>query len=132
MPSVADLVEPHLLLNLATHATLRLGREIAAADAVEFMDFTPLLVRGRVGGPRTTSQRRTTELRSDNRVLRWSCSCSRKGMFCKHCVALAIAISDKAPKLRGRTESALVDRVVVPGGGIEPPTRGFSIRCSTN
>ena len=22
--------------------------------------------------------------------------------------------------------------VVVPGGGIEPPTRGFSIRCSTN
>jgi hypothetical protein len=28
---------------------------------------------------------------------------------------------------RGRPEKA-----VVPGGGFEPPTRGFSIRCSTN
>ena len=25
-----------------------------------------------------------------------------------------------------------IEELVVPRGGIEPPTRGFSIRCSTN
>jgi hypothetical protein len=33
----------------------------------------------------------------------------------------------------GDTRRATISRIkVVPGGGIEPPTRGFSIRCSTN
>ena len=102
MPSVADLVEPHLLSDLATPSALRLGREIAAADAVEFVEFGPLLVRAKVGGPLTTSQRRTTELRSDDGVLAWTCTCSRRSMFCKHCVALAIATWDKAPNRRQR------------------------------
>ena len=100
MPSVADLVEPHLLSRLATPSTLRLGREIAAADAVKFVEFGPLLVRAMVGGPLTASQRRTTELRSEDGALAWTCTCSRKAMFCKHCVALAIATPDKEPKRR--------------------------------
>ena len=103
MPSVADLVDPDRLTDLATPATLRLGRELAAADAVEFLDFGPLLVRAKVGGSRTASQRRTTELRLDDGVLAWSCSCSRKAMFCKHCVAVAFATWEQAPKRPQRT-----------------------------
>lgn len=102
MPSVVDLIDPRRLPDVATPATLRLGREIVMADAVEFVDFGPLLVRARVGGPKATSQRRTTELRSDDGVLAWSCTCSRKAMFCKHCAALAIATWN-APKRPQRT-----------------------------
>jgi len=101
MPSVADLVEPDRLPDLATPANLRLGREIAAAGAVEFLDFGPLLVRGKVGGPATNSQTRTTELRSVGAQLEWVCTCSSDtALFCKHCVALAMATWNKAPKRR--------------------------------
>ena len=92
MPSVADFVEPDRLPDLATPANLRLGREIAAAGAVEFLDFGPLLVRGKVGGPATNSQTPTTELRSVGAQLEWVCTCSSDtALFCKHCVALAMA-----------------------------------------
>ena len=92
MPSVADFVEPDRLPDLATPANLRLGREIAATGAVEFLDFGPLLVRGKVGGPATNSQTRTTELRSVGAQLEWVCTCSSDtALFCKHCVALAMA-----------------------------------------
>jgi uncharacterized Zn finger protein len=100
MPSVADLVEPARLSEFATPATLRLGREIAAAAAVEFLSFGPLVVRAKVGGAEGKSQKRTTELRSVAGLLEWSCTCRRNGKFCKHCVALAIATWDKAPKRR--------------------------------
>ena len=76
MPSVADLVEPDRLPDLATPANLRLGREIAAAGAIEFLDFGPMLVRGKVGGPAINSQTRTTELRSVGGQLQWVCTCS--------------------------------------------------------
>jgi len=103
MPSVADLVEPTRLSDLATPANLRLGREIAAAGAVELLDFGPLLVRGKVGGLAANSQTRTTELRSAGGQLEWSCTCSSDAtLFCKHCVALAIAAFEKAPKRRGK------------------------------
>jgi|SRR5690242_10505904 uncharacterized Zn finger protein len=100
MTSVADLVEPDRLLKLATLSNLRLGREIAAAGTIEMLDFGPLVVRAKVGGPKANSQRRTTELRSVNGTLEWSCSCSRKGQFCKHCAALAIATWENSPKRR--------------------------------
>ena len=101
MPSVADLVEPDRLSNLATPATHRLGREIVAAGAVELLDFEPLRVRGKVGGPAANSQTRTTELRSAGGQLEWSCTCSSDtALFCKHCVALALTAWEKAPKRR--------------------------------
>ena len=100
MPSVADLVEPARLPDLATPANLRLGREIADADAIEMLTFGPRLVRAKVGGPRVNTHRRTTELRSAGGALEWSCTCSRKGLFCKHCVALAITTWDTAPTRR--------------------------------
>lgn len=91
MPSVADLVEPIALDALATPATFRLGREIAAQRGVELIEFGPLRVRAHVGGVPSSETRRTTELRVDGKTLDWSCTCTGRGdNFCKHCVALAI------------------------------------------
>lgn len=99
MPSVADLVEPARLTDLATPATLRLGREIVAAGAVELLEFGPLRVRGKIGGPAANSQTRTTELRSVGGQLEWSCTCSSDTTrFCKHCVALAVTTWEQSPK----------------------------------
>ena len=101
MPSVADLVAPARLSDLTTPATLRLGRAIAAAGAVELLDFGPLRVRGKVGGPAANSQTRTTELRSAGGQLEWSCTCSSDtALFCKHCVALALTVWESAPGRR--------------------------------
>jgi hypothetical protein len=36
-------------------------------------------------------------------------------------------VADRKPKLL-----FFKGKVVVPRGGFEPPTRGFSVRCSTN
>jgi uncharacterized Zn finger protein len=95
MPSVADLVKPTALETLATPATLRLGREIAAQGGVEFLESGPLKVRAHVGKVPGSQTRRTTELRTDGKELSWSCTCTRKpDNFCKHCAALAIATWD--------------------------------------
>ena len=96
MPSVADLIHPTRLPELATPATLRLGRELAASGAVQLLEVTPHLVRGKVGGA-GGSQLRTTELRVVNGALEWSCTCTGKTLFCKHCAALAIALWDQPP-----------------------------------
>lgn len=101
MPSVADLVGPAALESLATPATLRLGREIAAQGGVELIEFGPLKVRAHVGKVPSSETRRTTELRVDGETLDWSCTCTRKAdNFCKHCVALALVTWERAPKRR--------------------------------
>ena len=100
MTSVADLIEPARLPELATPSNLRLGREIAAAGVVSALDFGPLLVRAKVGGGEANSQRRTTELRVAGGQLEWSCTCSSRATFCKHCVALALVAWNTAPKRR--------------------------------
>jgi uncharacterized Zn finger protein len=101
MPSVADLVDPQALEALATPATLRLGREIAAQGGVEMLEFGPLKARAHVGKVRSSETRRTTELRVEGKALDWSCTCTSKpDNFCKHCAALAVVIWEKAPKRR--------------------------------
>lgn len=98
MKFVADYVSPEALRSLATPSNLRLGREIARSGGVEVVEFTPLLVIARVqpkGG-----QRRTVELRSEEKGLAWKCTCTRRGLFCKHCVAAAIVTWEKAPGRR--------------------------------
>jgi uncharacterized Zn finger protein len=78
---------------LARPANLRLGREIVAAGGVEFQEFGPSRVSAKVTGV----QRRNVELISDQGELRWRCSCTKTpGLFCKHCVAAALAIGEKA------------------------------------
>jgi uncharacterized Zn finger protein len=92
--SVADLVPPAVVEKLATRANLRLGREIVASGDVEFLKFSPSRVQAKVTGV----QRRSVELLSDHGELRWRCSCSKKlDLFCKHCVAAALATWERAP-----------------------------------
>ena len=109
MSSIVDLVEPTHLDHLATPANLRLGRAIAAEGGVEILDFGTCRVTARV----SNGQRRTVELSSTPQGLQWRCTCSRRAdLFCKHCVAVAVAAWEEAPPLGrgsdpGTPESAL-------------------------
>jgi uncharacterized Zn finger protein len=95
--SVADLVAEAALRALATPSNLRLGREIAAAGGVELVEAMPLRVVAKVSG----GQRRTVELASRGDGLGFTCTCSKKpGLFCKHCVALALVTSERSPPAR--------------------------------
>lgn len=97
MPSIVDLVQPHLLAGLATPANLRLGREIADQGGVALQTATPMRVEAKVGGVAAAGQRRTVELAAEPGGLRWSCACSRRAdLFCKHCVAAAMVALQKA------------------------------------
>jgi uncharacterized Zn finger protein len=95
MPSVADLVEPSAIEKLAIPSNIRLGRELAAQGAVEFLEFGPLIVKAKV----RINQTRTVELRSSRGKLVWKCTCrSHADVFCKHSVAVALKTREKAPK----------------------------------
>ncbi len=97
MSSVADLVEPSAIERLAIPSNIRLGRELAARGAVEFLEFGPLAVKAKV----RINQTRTVELRSQKGKLAWRCTCSSHAdVFCKHCVAVALVTWEKAPKRR--------------------------------
>ena len=98
MKSVADYVSPESLRSLATPANLRLGEEIAKDEGVELVEFSPQLVTARVR-PRG-GLRRTVELRSTEEGLTWRCTCTRRGLFCKHCVAAALTTRKKSPARR--------------------------------
>ena len=103
MSSVVDLIEPDHLNHLATPANLRLGREIASQGGVEFLDFGTCRVAARV----SNGQRRSVELSSTPQGLEWRCSCTRQaGLFCKHCVAVAVATWEEAPPLGQRSDVA--------------------------
>jgi len=103
MSSVVDLVEPGHLAHLATPANLRLGREIAARSGVEILDFGTCRVTARV----SNGQRRRVELSSTPQGLEWRCTCTKRpDLFCKHCVAVAVATWDEAPPLGERSDLA--------------------------
>lgn len=89
MPSVAALVTPDALVLLAQPANLRLGRRIVSEGEVELLTVHEDRVVGRVGD----EQRRTTTLTIAKGDLHWRCTCtSDTELFCKHCVALALAV----------------------------------------
>jgi uncharacterized Zn finger protein len=93
MSALADLLAPDALAKLSTPANLRLGRAIADEGGVEFTGVEPANVTARVGGTPAAPQRRTVELNAASGKLEWSCACTRRGdLFCKHCVAAAIAL----------------------------------------
>jgi hypothetical protein len=86
--TVLDYLGPEILRFLATPSNLRLGEEIARSKGVELIEYNPALILAKVrpeGG-----QRRTVELRLTEKQLTWQCTCTRKGKFCSHCVAVAI------------------------------------------
>lgn len=85
-----ELLEKGLLLELATPSNLRLGEEIFKSGGVELLFLDENHAIARVTG----GQKRTTELEAEDDKIAWKCSCLGKSshIFCKHCVALAMAI----------------------------------------
>ncbi len=89
--SIADLVREDKIKKLSTPSNFHLGTDIFRKGEVELIEMTPLHASARVGG----GQRRHVEFSAKSDGLDWKCSCTarQKHIFCKHCVALAIAIS---------------------------------------
>lgn len=99
MHSIADLVEESAMRKLTTPSNFRLGKEIAGADGVEFIEFSPLKVVARVAMPGIV--KRTVTFTSEQDGLHYKCSCSNKPHhFCKHCVATGLVTWEKAPERR--------------------------------
>jgi catechol 2,3-dioxygenase-like lactoylglutathione lyase family enzyme len=94
MPSVVDLVENHLLLNLTDPDTYAEGVELANLGAVEFDEFGPLHARARV----RDGEIFVADLRLGPGKLIWSCSepGGARGALCRHCVAAAVETRRRA------------------------------------
>ena len=108
--TLAQLLTPAEIERRATAANLRYGRAIYRRGGVEFIERTPHKVVAWVGGLEGSvaeggSQRRRTRLSATAAGLRWHCAGNPKKhqIFCKHCVALALAIK-KSPKRSASTD----------------------------
>jgi uncharacterized Zn finger protein len=84
---------------LATPANFRYGSAIHRRGGVEFIERSPHKVVAWVGGLDGTStegggQRRRTRLSATLKGVSWHCAGNPKDhdIFCKHCVALALAV----------------------------------------
>jgi uncharacterized Zn finger protein len=94
---------PDDLSTLATPANLRYGTAIHRRGGVELITSDRYRATAWVGGLDGSvsaggGQRRRTRLSSTARGLSWHCAGNPKDhdIFCKHCVALALAIHDLA------------------------------------
>jgi hypothetical protein len=101
--SVARLVAHDEVKRLALPSNLRYGRAIYKRGGVEFIKYTAAKVEGWVGGLDGSSaegggQRRRARLSSTVKGLAWHCAGNPKDhqIFCKHCVALAMAIGNRS------------------------------------
>jgi uncharacterized Zn finger protein len=101
--SVAELVGGDAIARLALPSNLRYGRAIYRRGGVHFTDVNRLKVEGWVGDLQGSvseggSQRRRVKLVSTPRGLGWRCTGNPKNhqVFCKHCVALALATLEEA------------------------------------
>ncbi len=100
--SVNELLKSAALQQLALPSNLRYGTAIYKRGAVEFIEVTPAKVEAWVGGldgsvAEGGGSRRRTQLTSTDKGLAWHCAGNPKNhqVFCKHCVALALAIANK-------------------------------------
>ncbi len=92
MASIHELLASKAVLELATLANARIGRELADRDEVQIVELDPRRVEARVGGGQT--QRRRVELRAAADGLEWSCTCTTDPkLFCKHLVAAALTVN---------------------------------------
>jgi uncharacterized Zn finger protein len=100
MPSVADLVEPPNLPQLANTGVLEAGLALAEQGSVTLVKFGPVEVHATV----QDNADRHVELASTADGLSWSCDCpeGKQGEFCKHCVAAAKIAWEKSPPRRIR------------------------------
>lgn len=103
--SLAHFLSLELIQNLASPANFRYGNAIHDRGGVEFIEREPTHIFAWVGGLKGTvveggSQRRRTQLFITDNDLKWQCAGNPKDhqIFCKHCVALALAILDEEHK----------------------------------
>jgi hypothetical protein len=97
--SLVKLLPISEIERLATPANLRYGCAIYRRGGVEFIERGPHRVIAWVGGLDGAvadggSQRRRTRLSATLAGVRWKCAGNPKNhqIFCKHCVALALAL----------------------------------------
>ncbi len=104
--TIAELLSPEIIKNLAIPSNYRYGKAIYERGAVEFITREPQKVEGWAGGLDGTvaegaGQRRRVQFFATPEGLTWHCAGNPKDhqIFCKHCVALALAILDHTAQL---------------------------------
>ncbi len=97
---IADFITQEALEALSLPSNLNYGNEIFLGGGVQFIEQGELRSEAWVGGKlsglsSTSTQRRRTILFIDaHERLAWRCTCNSKDrqIFCKHCVALSLAL----------------------------------------
>jgi DNA polymerase len=95
-PVIAEFITLAKVTGLAMPSNLRLGRELFQGNCVEISESAPALAVAQVTG----GQRRRVEFIVTEKGLEWTCTClgKRREVFCKHCVALALALGHPEPQ----------------------------------
>jgi hypothetical protein len=98
-PTLKYVLSSDVITTLALPANVRYGTAIYRRGAIAFITLTPASVDAWVGGldgkvAEGGGSRRRTQLLSTPDGLTWHCSGNpkRHQIFCKHCVALALAV----------------------------------------
>lgn len=101
--SLLHLLGPNVIERLALPSNIRYGTAIVTRGGVEFISRDSTAVEAWVGGLDGTvaegaGQRRRTTLRLGPEGLEWHCAGNPTNhqIFCKHCVALALALQQEA------------------------------------
>ncbi|HSX06502.1 MAG TPA: hypothetical protein VLG92_02175 [Candidatus Saccharimonadia bacterium] len=97
--SVSSMISLELVQELALPSNIRYGTAIYERGAIEFIESTPEKIEAWAGGLSGTvtegggSRRRVQLFLADDGIA-WHCAGNPKNhqIFCKHCVALALAI----------------------------------------
>jgi uncharacterized Zn finger protein len=105
--TIAELLGGGNVRRLALPSNFRYGQAIFRRGGVEFMVLSSSKVEGWVGGlggsvDEGGGQRRRVELAATRQGLKWHCTGNPRNhqMFCKHCVALALATLKESRKYR--------------------------------
>ena len=85
---IKDYLKPNFVRTLASPSNFRLGKEIADGGRVEIVESGDTFLLARVIPEE--GEARKVELRSTAHGLTLKCTCSKKEVFCKHCVAAAL------------------------------------------
>ena len=103
MKLIAEILAQTDIKALALPSNLRYGQAIYRRDGVEVIKQTPQYIEGWAGGLKGTvaeggGQRRRVRLSSTSKGLTWHCAGNPKNhqIFCKHCIALALAVRHDA------------------------------------
>ncbi len=98
-PTLLDILNPAEIERLALPSNLKYGKAIYDRGGIAFISRDPQKVEAWVGGLDGSvieggSQRRRTQLSAAAAGLEWHCTGNPKKhqIFCKHCVALALAV----------------------------------------